>query len=105
MSDSRYFWAVREVGTNCYLPAVRGRQTITAPTPLHEAVPRLHNTRAGAAQALQCWKMGEWKISLQYRYSSPDEGGLAVPEPKHVPARDSVELEVVPMYLSVREEK
>lgn len=96
------YYAIRHKPTGNYLPQLRRRRghTHTEPTPLADAVPRLHKTMRQAKVALWYWLKGKWHEEYSqpyYGFGQEYDGN----EPKPCPERRRDDMEIVPMVVKL----
>ena len=96
-------WAIREKGTEKYLPAMkRGRICVrgfTSTEPTEGVPPRLFPTKRSVENALTAWLQGQWEMH-QIQSGWYDEDVDTYPEPKAVEGRKRELMEIVKFNLT-----
>lgn len=101
------YYAIQEVGTDRFLPASKKGRGFTQDEPTSHLVrpPRLFLKPGPARQALNWWKKGYSYQLWDTRYNDYGSEAEDYVETKHVPERDSVNLEVVGIEAIVKPQK
>lgn len=92
MNMSRVVYAIRQKGTNCYLPAARIGHTYDEPVSICHATPRLFDTKRAALAALTAWAKG---------HAVRRGNGSNIVDYTPVPHRDKKSFYVVALRISV----
>jgi hypothetical protein len=106
MTITLTMWAIRERTTLNYMPVLprgwRAGASHTEPTPISEKPPRLFTSKRGAAIALAAWRAGHWSVDYGPRRAGLDDIDYdPIIEVDKVPGRETVDLEVVPVLVSL----
>ncbi len=91
----RVLYMIREKGTNRFLPECRRGYSFSN-LESGNSIPRLFKEHGHATLAMKAWKQGEFTTCHFTSYEGEEDFWV---EPKHVPERDSIELEIIPVIL------